>query len=108
MPAVRFQGRLLDVRPDRIDLRDRAYLPRLKSLPREFPSHDAFVRLLPKYKNMILDQGAEGACTGFGLAGVVNYLLWSGAWRDAAVAGQRLPARGQLKDVPLVSPPMFY
>ncbi len=26
--------------------------------------------------DMVLDQGAEGACTGFGLAAVVNYLSW--------------------------------
>src|SRR5690606_17219884 len=26
--------------------------------------------------DLILDQGQEGACTGFGLAAVINYLLW--------------------------------
>jgi hypothetical protein len=36
---------------------------------------------LPAYRQdgMILDQGTEGACTGFGLAAVVNYLLWTAA-----------------------------
>jgi hypothetical protein len=35
-------------------------------------------RLLPRYTKdeMILNQGTEGACTGFGLAAVVNYLYW--------------------------------
>jgi len=35
-------------------------------------------RFLPRYTKdeMILDQGTEGACTGFGLAAVVNYLYW--------------------------------
>ena len=55
-------------------------------------------RLLPgyqKYRVPILDQGQEGACTGFGLATVVNYLLSS--FRDAA-----------FRDRAPVSPRMLY
>ncbi len=72
--------RLVDVRPDRVDLRDRPYRPPLISLPAAWPDLDLAVKkLLPKYvkHGMILNQGDEGACTGFGLAAVVNYLLWS-------------------------------
>jgi hypothetical protein len=38
---------------------------------------------------MILDQGREGACTGFGLAGVVNYLRW----KLAVDAGEKAPEK---------------
>ncbi|MBQ0930813.1 C1 family peptidase [Ideonella alba] len=66
----------LDARPDRLDLRDRAYLPPLGNLPMQWPG-DADVReLLPRYAPMILDQGEEGACTGFGLAAAINYQLF--------------------------------
>jgi hypothetical protein len=71
--------RLFDVRPDRLDLRDLAYRPPLRSLPPSYPG-DADIRaLLPGYvkAGLIRDQGNEGACTGFGLACVLNYLLWA-------------------------------
>jgi Papain family cysteine protease len=69
----------LDARPDRLDLRDRAYLPPTLSLPNQWPREKDVERLFPAYANagLILDQGREGACTGFGLAAVVNYLLWT-------------------------------
>jgi hypothetical protein len=68
----------LDARPDRVDLRDREYQPRLRSLPPEYPSTDKVQEFLPLYRKdgMVLDQGQEGACTGFGLAAVINYLFW--------------------------------
>ena len=57
--------RVLNVRADAPDVRDRIYEP-------------ALVRLEPKIDNreptLILDQGLEGACTGFGLAVVINLL----------------------------------
>jgi pimeloyl-ACP methyl ester carboxylesterase len=67
-----------DARPDRIDYRDRPYLPRLVSLPNRFPSIDFIGRFFPDYagNGLVLNQGKEGACTGFGLAALVNYLLW--------------------------------
>jgi hypothetical protein len=69
---------LLDVRPDRIDVRDRPYLPKLVSLPIEYPFPQTIAAWFPAYakRGLILDQGNEGACTGFGLAAVVNYLLF--------------------------------
>src|SRR5262245_42003655 len=78
MPEVILNNLRLDARPDRTDFRDREYLPPLRSLPSEFPPTTAAARYLPLYTrdDMILDQGQEGACTGFGLAALVNYLLW--------------------------------
>lgn len=67
-----------DARPDRIDLRDRPYQPPLRNLPAQFPSAAFIVDHLHEYTalGLVLNQGREGACTGFGLAAVVNYLLW--------------------------------
>lgn len=50
------------------DIRDRLYEPTLRPLKKEVepPSH-----------MRILDQGAEGACTGFALAAAINHLLVS-------------------------------
>ncbi len=78
MPKKSYNNRLLDARPDRLDLRDREYRPPLQSLPPQWPLHDEVNTLFPCYRDdgMILDQGKEGACTGFGLAAVINYLLW--------------------------------
>ena len=84
MPSkfVQALGKRLDARPDRLDLRDREFAPPVVSLPARFPD-DATVRtLLPAYvrDGLILSQGNEGACTGFGLACVVNYLFWRNAY----------------------------
>ena len=59
--------RTLDAFPDRIDLRDWPYQPTLSALP------DTLVNC--SKVPIILDQGNEGACTGFALSAVVNYLL---------------------------------
>lgn len=66
--AEKAANKKLDAMPDRIDLRDWYYRPALISLP------DAYVScpLIPRSR--ILDQGQEGACTGFALAAVVNFL----------------------------------
>jgi hypothetical protein len=64
------QTRVLDARPDTLDFRDRMFEPTLIEVQTERP--------LDEYRKMkvpILDQGTEGACTGFGLATVVHYLL---------------------------------
>ena len=68
----------LDARPDRPDLRDRLYQPPLVSLPHQYPPPEWIETYLPRYSKagLILDQGEEGACTGFGLAAVINYLLF--------------------------------
>lgn len=70
--------RTLDARPDRLDLRDRPYLPPVATLPPSFPTDADIKRYVPAYvkAGLILDQKSDGACTGFGLACVVNYLLW--------------------------------
>lgn len=73
-----YKNRVLDVRPDRLDLRDREYRPPLLSLPDAWPTRDDYDKLFKRYidDDMILDQGDDGACTGFGLAAVINYLWW--------------------------------
>jgi len=106
--AVDFKKLLLDVRPDRLDLRDRLYQPPLVSLPDEYPSAAAIKHFLPKYKPLILDQGSEGACTGFGLACMINYLRWSREWRPALVLGASDLKTVKLKGIESVSPRMLY
>lgn len=75
-------------RPDTIDFRDLMYIPTLVEVPASIPLEHYQEVGLP-----ILDQGQEGACTGFGLATVANYLLRK---RDNA------------QNAPLVSPRMLY
>lgn len=60
-------GFALDAVPDRIDIRDWLYEPTLEALP------DIMVNCtrVPE----VLDQGTEGACTGFALGAVINFLL---------------------------------
>ncbi len=58
------QQRILNVRPDTPDIRDRFYEPALVRLASEVDHSGGHV----------LDQGTEGACTGFALAGVINLL----------------------------------
>ena len=73
-----FQIATFDARPDRLDFRDLAYAPPLRSLAPRWPDDNDLRTWLTSYikAELILDQGREGACTGFGLAGVVNYLFW--------------------------------
>ena len=70
--------RKLDVGKDPVDLRDREYTPPPRGLLDRFPLDTDVRQFLPTYgrAGLILDQGREGACTGFGLACVVNYLRW--------------------------------
>lgn len=83
MPA-----RALDARPDTLDFRDLMYTPTLVEVPTHVSLGDYLEQGVP-----ILDQGREGACTGFGLATVANYLLLR---------------RRVLPDRTPVSPRMFY
>lgn len=62
--------RSLTVRPDGVDFRDRMYVPTLVEVPVRRELIDYRQAGVP-----ILDQGQEGACTGFGLATVAHYLL---------------------------------
>ena len=60
----------LDAMPDPLDFRDQMFSPTLVEVPRRIE--------LSAYRKVgvpILDQGSEGACTGFGLATVAHYLL---------------------------------
>lgn len=97
-------NRQFDARPDRIDFRDLPYRPRLVSLPDKYPTDQLIRDFFPYYAPLVLDQGKEGACTGFGLAAVVNYLRWElgvRAWID----------NGRVNTPPtpeLVSAMMFY
>lgn len=70
MAKVKIQERMLNARRDTIDFRDRMYEPALVEVPtfRDMKEYR-------KVKAPILDQGKEGACTGYGLTAVVNYLL---------------------------------
>ncbi|MEO6422795.1 MAG: C1 family peptidase [Candidatus Nitrotoga sp.] len=62
--------RILNARRDTLDFRDQMYIPTLIEVPTHVPVEE-FI----SYKVPVLDQGTEGACTGFGLATVANYLL---------------------------------
>ncbi|WP_326533067.1 C1 family peptidase [Pseudorhodoferax sp.] len=70
--------RNLRTRKDAADLRDRWFQPVATTLPDQVPTPQDISRFMPGYTGagLILDQGQEGACTGFGLACVVNYLRW--------------------------------
>jgi hypothetical protein len=60
-------NRVLNVRPDAPDLRDRYYEPALISLDKNLDNSNP---------DLVLDQGQEGACTGFGLAAAINFLRY--------------------------------
>ena len=70
---------VLNVTPDRLDLRDRPYLPAVALAPPP--------ALRNRTRLAILQQGETQACTGFALATVVNHLLvQSGRAKDADVS----------------------
>jgi hypothetical protein len=79
-------SRTLDARPDTPDFRDKLYEATLVEVPPEVP--------LTAYRRVnvpVLDQGTEGACTGFGLATVANYLIRrSRLWRDKGRVSPRM------------------
>lgn len=91
----------LDARPDRLDLRDREYLPPLRSLPPRYPDAPTLSKYLVSYvkSGLVLDQGKEGACTGYGLAAVVNYLLWTRALEAKVTKGFRAISPHMLYDL---------
>ena len=97
MPAAQEPVRIgkslftLDARPDTLDFRDKLYTPTLVEVPSAIPLevHLKFWRSKPP----VLNQLSEGACTGFGLAAVAQYLLHK---------------RTQYPDRTPVSPRMFY
>jgi hypothetical protein len=104
--AKLFQGartRTLDARPDRVDFRDRPYQPRVRSLPPRWPLDADVKKFIASYntKELVLDQGEEGACSGFGLACVINFLRWT---RFIGEHGEAAAKKPFLK----VSPHMLY
>jgi len=76
----------LDARPDRLDLRDRTYQPEVRCLPPRWPGDDVVKQALPAYAaaGLIRDQGQDGACTGFGLAAVIDYQSFVEALKSRA------------------------
>ncbi|WP_207537255.1 C1 family peptidase [Sabulicella rubraurantiaca] len=64
------ERRRFDALPDTLDFRDQLYVPALVAVP---PASD--LAAYRAHRLPVLDQGTEGACTGFGLAAVANYLL---------------------------------
>ncbi len=62
--------RSFDARRDTMDFRDQMFVPTLVEVPPHIPLGAYVDCEVP-----ILDQGSEGACTGYGLATVVHYLL---------------------------------
>jgi hypothetical protein len=87
-PASLTRTRTLDALPDTLDFRDLLYTPTLVEVPTTVPLESYLLAGVP-----ILDQGQEGACTGFGLATVANFLH---------------RVRRQEPDLESVSPRMFY
>jgi hypothetical protein len=78
--------RTYDALRDTVDFRDRMYVPTLVEVPS--------VRSLTRWTRLkvpVLDQGNEGACTGFGLATVANYLL-----RQLADAPDKSPVSARM------------
>lgn len=91
MPARKIGGKTFTVRPDRVDFRDFPYRPPLRSLPKEYPDLNAFQKYVKLYMRdgMVLQQGDYGACTGFGLASVINYLKWEAAFTNGTGSAPR-------------------
>jgi len=108
MPTKQLFNRQFDARPDRIDYRDLEYRAPLVSLPNCYPSPALIDRYFPQYSKheMVLDQGSEGACTGFGLAAVVNYLRWARIFTPDVAAGKRTLSKR--KRPKRISPRMLY
>ena len=82
----------LDARPDTVDFRDKMYVPTLVEVPIRIPL-ETYQGYYEQNAVPILNQGKEGACTGFGLAAVANFLL---------------RRRKVIPDSTLVSPRMFF
>ncbi len=61
---------MLNARPDPIDFRDRMFEPTLIEVPPRIQLAEYM-----RYGVPVVNQGTEGACTGFGLSTVANYLL---------------------------------
>ena len=101
MPTTRLNGRALDVRPDRIDLRDYTYRPPLVSLPDEWPPTDWVRDYLPAYckGDMVLNQGSDAAPI-FCICGVYLYHDLAGEMPNRhPVYGMFIPADDAVPDI---------
>jgi hypothetical protein len=67
---VKAKARKFDARPDRADYRDKLYEPGLHYVPPTLS-----LTHWRRHRVPVLDQGEDGACTGFGLAVVANFLM---------------------------------
>jgi len=72
----------------------------LRCLPPQFPSKSSIDSFLTDYLNagLILNQGGEGSCTGFGLAAAINYLLWKNDIEHNKVSERMLYNTAKLYD----------
>jgi hypothetical protein len=104
MPTKAFGDRTLDARQDRPDMRDRIFQPRLTCLPPSYPPKSWIETYLPLYEQagLVLDQGSEGACTGFGLAALINYVQFR---REIEASRQE---ERDMQRLEVVSPRMAY
>ena len=66
-------GRRLTAIPDTLDFRDLMFVPTLIEVPARRPLESYTDAMGDELR--ILDQGVEGACTGYALAAVAHYLL---------------------------------
>lgn len=87
--------RILNMRPDPPDLRDRIYNPILRALDPEF---NARPFNHPAWRARVKDQGRTSACTGFALAAMVESLTFK-CWETRQQQGEQPDA---------VSPFMLY
>ncbi len=81
MPKAKKVGgkfRTFDARPDTPDFRDRMYVPTLVEVPVHI-TLDQYRAQYPDNDVPVLNQGREGACTGFAAAATVHFLLRSRA-----------------------------
>jgi hypothetical protein len=76
-PRKKPKKRALDARPDTVDFRDQIFVATLVEVPSERPlaAYKREYKRATGHEVPILNQGEEGACTGFGLAALCNYLL---------------------------------
>src|SRR3982750_1942397 len=76
-PRKKPRKRALDARPDTVDFRDQIFVATLVEVPaeRSLAAYKREYKSATGHEVPILNQGEEGACTGFGLAALCNYLL---------------------------------
>ncbi|HEX8169989.1 MAG TPA: C1 family peptidase [Thermoanaerobaculia bacterium] len=80
------EDRVLNALPDPLDFRDQMYVPSLVYVAPQRTLHDFFAACGGKENVEVLNQRSEGACTGFALAAVANYLLRTSKVKPPATA----------------------